>query len=215
MVVIPETAELRRAGNCRKTVARECMREIALKTPRSLKINRERVIQAPEQRFPCSLGWRPQWNSLCPWSPQKSGVEQISTYSLWRSPHWSMWVPEVDWPHGKFTLKQDSGRTCDSVRHSSWNRLFLNNCTLWKGLWALWSNLWATACRNGLCWRGSWRLFSRKGTPHWNKGMSVRIPPLRMKEQQRQCAMYWLQPHSTSPWGSEGEEVENSEVDLR
>ena len=58
------------------------MRETTLQTPRSVKKEGEEVLQAPEKRFPCS-----------PW---RSTVEQISTCSLWRTPHQSRWMhPKV------------------------------------------------------------------------------------------------------------------------
>lgn len=40
--------------------------------PRSVKTEAEEVIQALEQRLPCSLWRRPQWDQLCPCSPWRS-----------------------------------------------------------------------------------------------------------------------------------------------
>jgi len=54
---------LRRGKNCTTAAGREkreYVREMILQTPRSVKNEGEQVLQAPEQRFPCSL-WRTPW----------------------------------------------------------------------------------------------------------------------------------------------------------
>jgi len=50
----------------------EHVRETAFHTPRSVEEEEKEVLQAPEQRFPCS-----SWRSM---------VEQIFTCSPWRTP---------------------------------------------------------------------------------------------------------------------------------
>ena len=50
------------------------------------------MLQAPEQRFPCSPWWRPWWGSLSPCSPCRSTVEHMSTCSPWRTPCQSRWM---------------------------------------------------------------------------------------------------------------------------
>ena len=64
------------------------MKETTLQTLRSVKKEGEKVLQAPEQRFPCSPWWRLWWGRLSPWSPWRSTVEQIPTCSPWRTPYW-------------------------------------------------------------------------------------------------------------------------------
>ena len=46
----------------------------------------EEVLQALEQRFPCSPWKRSLWGRMFPCSPWMSTVEQISTCSPWRTP---------------------------------------------------------------------------------------------------------------------------------
>lgn len=48
----------------------ENMRETSLQTPKTLEKQREEVLQVPEQRFPCSLWYRPWWARLFPWIPE-------------------------------------------------------------------------------------------------------------------------------------------------
>ena len=70
----------------------EYLRETTLQTPRSVKKEGKEMLQAPEQRFHCSPWSRPWWGRLCPCSPWRSTVEQISTCSPWRTSHRSRWM---------------------------------------------------------------------------------------------------------------------------
>ena len=84
---------LRKGKNCCTAAVWEKseknVRETALRIPESMKKEGEGVLQAPEQRFPCSPWWRPWWGRLSPCSSQRSTVEQILTCSPWRTPCWS------------------------------------------------------------------------------------------------------------------------------
>lgn len=110
----------------------ENVRKTAPQTPRSAKKEREEVLQH-ERRLP--------------WSPLRSMVEQISTYSLWRTPHQRqgdtqrrMWhyekhILEQDlWPHGKRSphRSQIGGRTCEPIGRPMLEQL-MYNCSQWEG----------------------------------------------------------------------------------
>jgi len=77
----------------------------------------EEVLQVPEQRFPCSPWSRPWWGRLCPCSPWRSMVEQISTCSLGRTPRGSRGMPEG---------------SCDPVESPCWSRLLPGPVALWR-----------------------------------------------------------------------------------
>jgi len=125
------------------------VRETTLQKPRSLKKEGEEVLQVPEQRLPCSPWSRPWWGRLCPCSPWRSMVEQISTCSLGRTPHWSRWVSKGGCdPLGSPALEQAPGGTCGPMEREAhagagllaglvtlwgdprWSSLFLKGCTL-------------------------------------------------------------------------------------
>jgi len=55
------------------------MKEIAVQTPRPVKKEREEVLQALEQRFPCSPWSRSRYSNLYFCRPWRTTVQQIST----------------------------------------------------------------------------------------------------------------------------------------
>jgi len=70
-----------------------------------------------EQRFPCSLWSRLWWGRLCPCSPWRSTVEQISTCSPGTSPCWSRWMPK---------------KGCEPLGSLCWSRLLPGPVAPWR-----------------------------------------------------------------------------------
>jgi len=99
----------------------DCVREITLHIPRSVKQEGDEVLKTLEQRvFPCSSSWRLWWGSLSP--------------AVHGGPWWSRSLPvahgrdpmpeQVDawrklWPHGKPMLEQVPARTCRPVERGA------------------------------------------------------------------------------------------------
>ena len=206
------------------------VRETTLQTSRSVKKEREEVLETPEQRvFPCSSCWRPWWGRLSPCSPWRSTVEQISTCSPWRIPHHSRGMPE---------------KGCDPVESPCWSRLLAGPVAPWREepTQVCWQDLWprggptleqpvpeglhpvegihtAAICEElqlvgrthvgevcgGLClpWEG----------PHVGAGEECEeLSPWGGRNSRD--TVWWTDhsPHSLSPCTAEGEEVENSGV---
>lgn len=97
-------------------------------------------LQAQEPRSPCSL-W---WGRMSPCSPQRSMVEQRSTWSPWRTQNPAQ---RSLWPLGKPKMEQACGGTSGTmeretqagdfweghIRDTRCTSLFLKDCTMWKG----------------------------------------------------------------------------------
>ena len=131
---IPVIIYLRREKNCCTTAARreewKYVQETTLQIPRSAKKERKEVLQAAEQRFPCSLWRRPWWGSLSPCSPWRSIMEQISTPNAWRTPCRSRCM----WPAGD----------CDPMETPWWSRILGGPVTPWPMLeQVFWKELWS------------------------------------------------------------------------
>jgi len=166
----------------------EYVKEAALQMPRSVK-EREEVLQVPEQQFPCSLWWRPQWGRLSPCSPWKSVVEQISTCIPWRTPRQSRWM------HPKKAMTQwgaDTGAGFLAGFVTLWEtnaRAVCSWSTAPHGRDPHRNSSWRTAtCGKYPRWRSSGRIVSHGREPMLEQGKIV-----RRKEQQRHV-MNWLQP---------------------
>jgi len=139
------------------------VRETALQTPRSVKQGGKEVLQAPEQRFPCSA-WRRPWCVGCPpadhggprWSrypPAARGGTHVRSggcpeeaVTLWKARTGAGSWQDL-WTHRERSpfWSRSSVRTCDPTGDPHWSNLFLNlwegltlehfmkNCVLWEG----------------------------------------------------------------------------------
>ncbi|GAB0186109.1 hypothetical protein GRJ2_001076200 [Grus japonensis] len=94
-------------------------------------------------------GGAPSARAEIPLQPmEKTMVEQISTFSPWRTPHRSRWRHLKEavtpweahagtsswqdlWPHGE--RSRFAVRTCDPMGDPRWSSLLLKVCTPWKG----------------------------------------------------------------------------------
>lgn len=116
-------------NDCRWRKEWEYVRKTALQTPRSVKKEQEEVLQH-ERRLP--------------WSPLRPMVEQISTYSLWRTPQQRWGVLKGGW---------------DTMESICWSR----TCgPMEKG--AHTGARWLAGLVNPLgdpCWSSSWRTAAR------------------------------------------------------
>lgn len=83
--------------------------ETALKTPRSVRKEGEKVLQALEVRFPCSLWWRQWWCKYPPYNPWRAYPGAGSWQELWccgEQPSQKQVFWHHLWPHSGLTLEQ-------------------------------------------------------------------------------------------------------------
>ena len=194
------------------------MRERALQTPGSVKKEGEEVLQALDQRFSCSLWWRPWWGRLPPCSPWRSTVEQISTWGLWKTPSRSRWMRRggcdpmgspcwsrllagsVDpWTERSPCWSRFAGRACDPVEHLRWSRLFLKDFTPWEGTHA------------GAAFG---ELPPMRKTSRWSRGRVWGVCPWGGRSGRDNVWWTDRNPHSPSPCATRWEEVEKLGVKL-
>jgi len=146
--------------------------ETTLQTSRSVQKEGQEVLQAPEQRFPCSPWSRPWQGRLCPCSPRRSMVEQRPTCSLGRTPRRSRGLcPKEAVTHGEPMWEQAPGRTCGPMERGAHARagLLAGLVTPWKGP-MLEQFVKSCTCGNNPCWSSLWREYFPWEGPHAGAG---------------------------------------------
>lgn len=129
-----------------------------LQTVRSVKKEREEVLQALGQIPLQPMEGRHQWGRLSPCSPWRRTTKQIS-YSLWRAPQWSRYTCLERSCMAWRTLKEDPDSTCGPVGSRSHAAIgfLVEPVTLWgTHTRAICSSRAASHGRKG-CWSSSWK----------------------------------------------------------
>ena len=157
-------------------------RETTLQTPRAGRKERERVLQALEQRFPT----RPRRLSSC--RPRRSTVEQFCT--LQPQVRIGAYVLKEAAACGEPTQEQAPGRSCRPRRGAHARAGFLAGpVTPWR-THAGAACSWRTAPHGkDARWSSSWRAAARGRNPMLEPANSM-----RRKEQQRVNVANWPQP---------------------
>lgn len=168
------------------------------------------LLQAPEQRFPCSPCCSPWWYRLSLCSTWGTMLEHIPALQPMEDSTPSGFMLKETEAHGYFTSEQAPGRTYCLWRgvHAG-SRFLAVPVTPWgTHAAAVWFSRTAR-CGKDPCWSRWWRTMSHGKDPMLDQRKSM-----RRKEQQRLSVMNWTQPpFPCTAWRKAGRKVK-TEVKL-